>query len=655
MQFLTYKLNHRQFMAGVSQLVNVQAQELALTIPNEEVLNITIELLQRYGWPDEENWWLWRDELRFHFNIYKKLPNMFYERAEQLGIPRRSLEGAPVFLRQSNDTSRPDMVARTPERNNRRQTDVHEDMRVGRLLSRMYGNLADHEIRDLVSILAMGGFELAFADTSEEAARVYENGPGSCMTSSGSVRTRQWTYETHPARVYGTPDVQVAYLKIPHHQDGRDLYVARTVVAMPTRQIVRRYGDEKILPALIFQNFNTENDGNRGAHTLEGLRLNKIDINNSDETIAAPYFDCYVPALTMHEDGEHLRPVTRQEIDEHCVGGLTNFRPSRQLPVLWTAGGTGGTGQRLGDARRRYINVGIDSSEFRTRPFHVNFLNWLRDSYPEADITEVNGTETTRTTYVDRHLYKQYLLDNVEAVNRNLNRLPPWLEYVDYVQFTGANPDIVPGYVPLPLPEGMASTSSIQIGTISPFRVPVFSYFKLDTEHPGVDHITEDLYTFNSNYFERCNHFYASKFLDIAMFMAVLRDPNNYVVIFDRSKGMVRIVARSNVSSLFHQRINVIELTPFITGMVDDIIPEEYTAIDLLHNLRMEPVRNTMSAQAKVFNYLLTLLFLRCHGTISYSRLREMDHTFTPCPHPRSYTSIRELLNTETPNELTAA
>ncbi len=110
-------------------------------------------------------------------------------------------------------------------------------MRPGRYLKKFYSHvLSAAQVKGWVDDVELLDVKLHFASSPAEIARVYENGPSSCMSGSFPKEVM------HPAAVYGAGDLAVAYIK------GNKKITAR-VLCWPDKKVYLGkavYGDKRI-------------------------------------------------------------------------------------------------------------------------------------------------------------------------------------------------------------------------------------------------------------------------------------------------------------------------------------------------------------------------------------------------------------------------
>lgn len=189
--------------------------------------------------------------------------------------------------------------------------DVQTRMKLGRYLQEYYSDRFDpDDIRDLVRQLTP--CEYTMARTPREIARVYENGPHSCMSGTQWYRRVDAVCERpldgdddhhNPVGVYATEDVGVAYVE----HDNR--ITARAVVNLRDRKFDRVYGDRRLHDALEADGFTC------ATYALAGCRLRKIPIQQRNQHyFLMPYLD---GAGYVVERGDFLVATNRDSGSEH--------------------------------------------------------------------------------------------------------------------------------------------------------------------------------------------------------------------------------------------------------------------------------------------------------------------------------------------------
>jgi hypothetical protein len=177
---------------------------------------------------DETRNWRMREQERFDQGLYTPL-----------GLGLKEIDGHFAHRAINN----PKNVAYTPD-GAHGQTDKQISVSINKYLLAFYPKLTISERKKLVWDYSgediSGG--LVITQDANEIESVYVNGPRSCMAD----RAEDYNSPFHPVRVYGGPDLGVAYLK------DDDRITARTVV-WPDKKIFCEtiYGDvDKLFAAL---------------------------------------------------------------------------------------------------------------------------------------------------------------------------------------------------------------------------------------------------------------------------------------------------------------------------------------------------------------------------------------------------------------------
>lgn len=177
--------------------------------------------------------------------------------------------------------------------------DIQTRIKPGRYLERFFGErklLNQYVIRDLCAAFSAKYEDnmLLLAETEDEIEEIYTTGPSSCMShgvgsyNSGSI---------HPARVYASPDLKVAYMK----REGRT--VARVVVFPEKKWYSAIYGDAARLRPLL------EKQGYRN-NPPYGARLLRKEVGKNKEglfSFVVPHIDS---VLWVTDEGDYLRVGT---------------------------------------------------------------------------------------------------------------------------------------------------------------------------------------------------------------------------------------------------------------------------------------------------------------------------------------------------------
>jgi hypothetical protein len=170
------------------------------------------------------------------------------------------------------------------------QADRYITTKPGRYLTKFFADvLSEREIKEWADkqVAASKPAVVRWADTEQEMIRAINLGPSdSCMSAGFHSGREEWFKgHIHPAAIYATPDITVAYLE---DHDGK--IVARAVCNATKRYVARCYGDARMLvPALEALGWTQES----GA--LEDCRIKKIENGNVSRD---SYIMAYVDAGT---------------------------------------------------------------------------------------------------------------------------------------------------------------------------------------------------------------------------------------------------------------------------------------------------------------------------------------------------------------------
>lgn len=184
-------------------------------------------------------------------------------------------------------------------------------MTVGRYLTSYYPELTDEVKKRMIASVDPRG-ALMIARTPDEVERVYDQGPSSCMAAdAGRVRTDTGG-KVHRARMYGGPDLAVAYVQVGERITAR-------VVCWPDRKVYGRlYGDENRLKQLLAE------EGYSYSQYFDGARISEVVTNvkgvqNGEEPIYhSSYFD-NIRGLIV-DDNRQIRAGNTKQIEDMQKG-----------------------------------------------------------------------------------------------------------------------------------------------------------------------------------------------------------------------------------------------------------------------------------------------------------------------------------------------
>ena len=236
--------------------------------------------------------WTEREQLRFDELVY--LPPCWNEIKEFT----KSRLYRDHYVHVSMDD--PTMLAFTPD-DAYGEADRQVKMKPGRYLNKYFPSLGAKRIETLSHWFVTGQRPplvdleagLKFTTNSDEAEWVYKNGPTSCMAGKD--------FDVHPARVYATDDVCVAYML---SASDKECVVARAVVNQSDKTYGRIYptvdnwSEDGFSSYSESQSVREELDkalkeaGYRYRSSfLDGCKIKKIQLPDDPYTFAMPYID----------------------------------------------------------------------------------------------------------------------------------------------------------------------------------------------------------------------------------------------------------------------------------------------------------------------------------------------------------------------------
>lgn len=344
MRFLSLKLDFKKFKYGMAEYMDINRQVLHHHNLSETVFNQVVPLLEHIGWPDEDNWWKWREELRLLYRTATPLPEAVnaYMASQLESWPAADTD---YYVSWKGDN----MITYVPSNRQKRSKDVREEIRLTRFITRTLGGTEDIA-RRANELLLLGNYSLNFidGDDEDEWVRIYEKGPDSCMRIRG--HSRYFNLNTHPVRIYATPDFKLAYLT---NNDNNEV-VSRGIINKQTNTLLRGYGDGRLVDILNQEGVHT--DVQTAAYgtrypTADDARLKfKFHPDRSDHIIA-PYMDCAYQGFKLHpEDPEYLTVIPESQ---HFNSGSS----SREMPFAAAKGSTRGSAIIFYDDRQQYFRA----------------------------------------------------------------------------------------------------------------------------------------------------------------------------------------------------------------------------------------------------------------------------------------------------------
>lgn len=271
---------------------------------------------QAGGAPNEENFWMWREFIKFLTDTRLSQVFVRYQPAvfgmEDWVKPEHFVHVCP------DDNSK----VRYTTSAAKGKSDAHVTISVGRYLEKYYGKGTDkamdnETIKDWVNKHKekCEEGEVFFASTPDECEDVYRNGPSSCMDGAHTSSFMDYTGGIFPARVYGGPDTVLAYTK----RNGK--YNSRCVcnISVNPPRYGRVYGDVMLATRLTELGF-VHDDA-----VLLDVRLLKIPVGDNSavfrdksykpgEVFVMPYLDGN--AARIHVNGDYIKVNANTDFPE---------------------------------------------------------------------------------------------------------------------------------------------------------------------------------------------------------------------------------------------------------------------------------------------------------------------------------------------------
>lgn len=180
-------------------------------------------------WKIKEVYWKDRERLRFDRGEYE---HTVWAREQESFTRRDVYRDHYVHVSLEN----PEMIAYTPDAKYG-EADRQVIMKPGRYLKKYFSELGNDRIEELVHWFTTGELpnplkssKVEITNDPDKVQWVYEHGPQSCMSGTD--------WRCHPARVYATEDMGVAYALDPHNPER---VIARAVVCLKNKTYGRVY------------------------------------------------------------------------------------------------------------------------------------------------------------------------------------------------------------------------------------------------------------------------------------------------------------------------------------------------------------------------------------------------------------------------------
>ena len=265
--------------------------------------------------------WHIREYLRLEA-VYEKLPPEVYA-----VLDPNKIKGVYPHMPQKDNNAGLIAYTETPAKG---QMDRQSVMKAGRFIRRYgYAHLTDEDVKQLAAaVLAAGALTFHHTREQDEYARVYMEGPSSCMAYGpedkyfGRLNVDGEFF--HPAQVYAHPDnnIELVWLEAP---DGTP--AARAVVNRRTMQYPRAYGSDKLKNSREKMERYLEAQGFRKTdRALDGEMLLRVSPDDYPGAIVCPYIDSNNRGVEIYHD--HLS-VGGPEQANHETGCLYNYDTKR--------------------------------------------------------------------------------------------------------------------------------------------------------------------------------------------------------------------------------------------------------------------------------------------------------------------------------------
>lgn len=218
--------------------------------------------------------WQKREEFRLDTGIYQDI--LWFTVPSHFMIYKEARSNRYPHIPKSE----PGKIAYT-ENDVKGNRDIQTVTTIGRYLSRFHDYLSDTEKKQLVdewNSYYDNTYQLSFSDDPETIAKIYINGPSSCMSKNEEDFLDDTPFGKHPCEAYGKPgDLSIAYL------GTTDNCVARAIVDVQNKYFVRAYGFvERIELKLKDAGFTKQAYWNSGT---------KLNLWQDGSRILCPYLD----------------------------------------------------------------------------------------------------------------------------------------------------------------------------------------------------------------------------------------------------------------------------------------------------------------------------------------------------------------------------
>lgn len=282
-----------------------------LHIPDDEIPELP-EMphgLTPYGWKMAQSM-----ERRLADGAWERLPDSVIDAMAEVGFECPYLHF--VHLSESNSG----LIAYTPDGDLERDRQV--PMKLGKYMKKVMPELSAPDIAKVSNALNVyyaDKYEIDMTNDPDKIRDIYERGPSSCMSGSPDEDSPYYNddfycYPYHPAEVYATEDVRVAYV----YNKIEKRYVARSVLNVINKSYCTVYGNEESLkPFLESNGYHRDGDG------LLGCTLRVLKADNGEYVM--PYLDGY-KMIEMTSDGkEWIVGTDGDYCAEHTSGTIEGY------------------------------------------------------------------------------------------------------------------------------------------------------------------------------------------------------------------------------------------------------------------------------------------------------------------------------------------
>jgi len=235
-----------------------------------------------FGLLSEDTFWKYREHLRSTY-IYTPI----------------NIKGKPFHFIHLNKNN-PNLIAFTSN-DKIGKKDGKTYIKPGKYLAQ-YSDLNNEQIKTVVTNYKHEFVppEIFYATSADDAARIYEEGPNSCMRGKG------WSTENHPARIYFGPDTKLAYIK---NKQGTGISSRSLIrVDKTPHEYIKIYGDVALMvKAFTSAGIEPASEGVKGCRFPLLWREDE-----KDKRLIIPYID--------GENGNAIIPKNRKNREFMTIG-----------------------------------------------------------------------------------------------------------------------------------------------------------------------------------------------------------------------------------------------------------------------------------------------------------------------------------------------